>query len=108
LHDEIVDPQWVPGDGHNGDESDSTPPPRLLLSDHPLVASSWGKYLEAKWRPWSAQYQRWERVQKAYRKLFTIYQEQQRRGEQYELLLGVGVLLWTTAGSVKESAAFKA
>ena len=101
LHDEIVDPKWVPGDRQNGDESDSTPPPRLLLSDHPHVALAWGKYLETKWRPWSAQYQRWERVQKAYRKLFTIYQEQQRRGEQYELLLGVGVLLWTTASDHK-------
>ena len=26
LHDEIVDPKWVPDDGQNGDESDSTPP----------------------------------------------------------------------------------
>jgi hypothetical protein len=101
LHDEIVDPKWVPGDRQNGDESDSTPPPRLLLSDHPHVALAWGKYLEAKWCPWIAQSQRWERVQKAYRKLFTIYQEQQRRGEQYELLLGVGVLLWTTASDHK-------
>ena len=32
---------------------------------------------------------------------FTIYQEQQRRGEQYELLLGVGVLLWTTTSDHK-------
>ena len=85
----------------NGDESDLTPPPKLLLSDHPHVALAWEKYLETKWRPWIVQYQRWERVQKAYRKLFTIYQEQQRRGEQYELLLGVGTLLWTTASDHK-------
>ena len=101
LYDEIVDPKWVPGERQDGDESDSTPPPRLLLSGHPHVALAWGKYLETKWRPWSTQYQRWERVQKAYRKLFTIYQEQQRRGEQYELLLGVGVLLWSTASDHK-------
>jgi hypothetical protein len=94
LHDEIVDPKWVPSDKQNGDESDSTPPPKLLLSDHPHIALAWGKYLETKWRPWSAQYQRWECIQKAYRKLFAIYQEYQRRGEQYELVLGVGVLLW--------------
>ena len=67
LHDEIVDPKWVPGDRQNGDVFDLTPPLRLLLSDHPHVALAWGKYLEAKWRPWSAQYQRWERVQKARR-----------------------------------------
>ncbi|MHB1034369.1 MAG: AAA domain-containing protein [Pirellulales bacterium] len=104
LYDEIVDPNWVPGDTQNSDESDSsdsTPPLRLLLSDHPHVALAWGKYLATKWRVWNTQYQRWERVQKPYRKLFTIYQEQQRRGEQYELLLGVGVLLWTTTSNHK-------
>ncbi len=101
LHDEIVDPQWIQRDQDETDESDSTPPPRLLLSDHPHVAVAWSKYLETKWRPWSTQYQRWERIQRAYRKLFTIYQEQQRRGEQYELLLGIGVLLWVTASEHK-------
>ena len=101
LYDEIVDPKWVPGGTEDGDESDSTPPPRLLLIDHPRIAVAWGKYLETKWRPWRTQYHRWETVQTAYRKLFTIYQEQQRRGEQYELLLGVGVLVWTTTSGHK-------
>jgi len=101
LHDEIVDPKWIQRDRDDGDESDPPPPPRLLLTDFPQVASAWAKYLETKWRPWSAQYQRWERVQRAYRKLFAIYQEQQRRGEQYELLLGVGVLVWTTPSDQK-------
>jgi len=98
LHDEIVDPRWVPGDKQPGDECESTPPRRLPVSDHPHVALAWGKYLETKWHPWSVQYQRWQRIQRAYRKLFAIYQEQQRRGEQYELVLGVGILVWT-AGS---------
>ena len=97
LYDEIVDPKWISSDREDGDDSDSTPPPNLLLSDHPHVFSAWEEYLERKWRPWRTQYQRWEPVQRAYRKLFAIYQEQQRRGEQYELLLGVGVLLWITA-----------
>jgi hypothetical protein len=101
LCDEIVDPKWVPRERDDSDESHSTPPPRLLLSNHPHIAVAWGKYLETKWRPWTAQYQRWERVQRAYRKLFAIYQEQQRRGEQYELLLGVGMLVWTTPSDQK-------
>ena len=101
LYDEIVDPKWISSDREDGDESDSTPPPNLLLSDHPHVFSAWEEYLERKWRPLRTQYQRWEPVQRAYRKLFAIYQEQQRRGEQYELLLGVGVLLWITASEHK-------
>ena len=101
LPDEIVDPKWIHRERKDGDESDSTPPPRLLLSDHPFIASAWRRYLEMKWRPWNVQYQRWERVQSAYRKLFAIYQEQQRRGEQYELLLGVGVLVWETPSDQK-------
>ncbi len=43
LYDEIVDPKWIPG----GDETDS-PPPRLLLSDHPHVVVAWGKNLETR------------------------------------------------------------
>lgn len=95
LYDEIVDPQWLQRDREN-DESDPTSPPYLLLSDHSRVAAAWSEYLETNWRPWRIQYQRWARVQRAYRKLFAIYQEQQRRGEQYELLLGVGALVWRT------------
>jgi len=101
LYEEIVDPHWIQHNGRDGDEADPAPPPRLLLRDYPQIASAWLKYIETKWQPWSIQYQRWERVQGAYRKLFAIYQEQQRRGEQYELLVGVGVLVWTTPSGQK-------
>ena len=51
LYDEIVDPKWISSDREDGDDSDSTPPPNLLLSDHPHVFSAWEEYLERKWRP---------------------------------------------------------
>jgi very-short-patch-repair endonuclease len=35
-------------------------------------------------------------VQKVYAKLFSIYQEQQKLGEEYELFLGLGFLSWRT------------
>jgi hypothetical protein len=43
LYDEIDDPKGVPGDRQDGEESDSTPPPTLRLTDHPNVISSWSK-----------------------------------------------------------------
>ena len=79
-------------------ESEEASPLKLSLRDHPEIVSAWANYLETEWRPWREQLHRWERLQKAYGKLFTIWQEQRRRGEQYELVLGVGVLLWTSDG----------
>ncbi len=101
LHDEIADPGWIPPPDDQDGDGPNTLPPTLQLSDHPHVITIWNTYLQAKWYPWRVECQRWEHVQKAYRKLFAIYQEQQRRGEQYELLIGVGVLVWTTSSGHK-------
>ena len=96
VHDAIDDPEWRPSGDPADEDAEPSYQPRLLLGDHIEVLVAWEDYLEKQWRPWSQCYLRWEKVQRAYRKLFAIYQEQQRRGEQYELLLGVGVLLWIT------------
>jgi very-short-patch-repair endonuclease len=64
------------------------------MADAPQVQAAWASYLSNKWRPWKQEVQRWESVQKCYRGLFAILQEQERRGEQYELLVGIGTLLW--------------
>lgn len=66
------------------------------LADHPGVIAAWQQYLDRDWAIWRVEEQRYEKIQTIYRKLFAIYQEQQRRGEEYELLLGVGVLTWMT------------
>jgi hypothetical protein len=93
LRKEIDDPDWIPPEITNPD-AEPPLPDKISLTDFPQIASDWEKYFTTQWRPWREEHQRWERVQEAYRKLFTIYQEQQRRGEQYELLVGVGTLLW--------------
>ena len=36
-------------------------------------------------------------IQKVYAELFSVYQKQQRLGEQYEVVLGLGALRWKTA-----------
>lgn len=97
LLEEIVDSTQTLRE-HQDADIEPEPPVRLRLIDHPHIASAWRKYIESQWRPWSKQCEQWERVQKPYRKLFAICQEQQRRGEQYELILGVGTFLWIDGG----------
>ena len=40
-----------------------------------------------------------QKVQKAYNQLFNIYQRQEKLGEQYEVIVGAGLLLWTSPNS---------
>lgn len=97
LYDSIPDPQWRKEQISESDEELETDQQKILhLSDFPQIKTAWQKYLQAEWHPWTLLYRRWERIHKAYGKLFSIYQEQQRRGEQYELLIGVGTLVWST------------
>ncbi|MBU4350438.1 AAA family ATPase, partial [bacterium] len=66
----------------------------IFLIDYPEVSEEWEKFIESKWFPWVGLYQKWQSVQRVYAKLFSIYQEQQKLGEQYELVLGLGFLSW--------------
>lgn len=67
------------------------------LKDHPEIKAAFDTWVEQKWRNWAVARRRWNEVQKAYGDLFTIYQEQQRLGEQYELVLSLGLLTWKPA-----------
>ena len=98
LYDEIIDPRWLTSHQDSQEPSEEAEAPRLRIVDYPEVLEAWQSYVENKWTAWSERYQRWERVQKVYRQVFAIYQMQRRRGEQFELVLGVGTLLWTTSG----------
>jgi hypothetical protein len=66
------------------------------VEDHPEVTSSWEGYLENQWFPWTELYSRYIAVQEVYANLFSIYQEQQKLGEQYELVFCFGLLTWKT------------
>ncbi len=66
------------------------------LQDHPEVQSTWEKYIEERWFPWMNEHNEWERIHKVYAKLFAIHQEQLRLGEDYELVLALGLLTWQT------------
>lgn len=53
-------------------------------------------YFEEKWRPWSEHDQKLQRVQEIYANFFSLYQKQQRLGENFEVVLGLGLLNWKT------------
>ena len=70
----------------------------LYLKNFPEVITAWENYLTSFWIPWSIERARWDRVHRPYAKLFDMYSYMQTRGEQVELLLGVGLLSWRVDG----------
>src|SRR5208337_3166347 len=68
----------------------------LSLEDFPDLERAWHTYLEERWLPWTELYARYLAIQEVYANLFHIYQEQQKLGEQFELVLGMGFLTWQT------------
>lgn len=66
------------------------------LGDYPDVMKKWEQYIKQKWKPWREDHNQWEAIQKVYSQLFTIHQEQLKLGEQYELVIGLGLLTWQT------------
>ena len=66
------------------------------LDDHPEVQRAWDRFVEESWLPWAEDHNVWESVHKVYSALFAIHQEQLRLGEEYELVLALGFLTWST------------
>jgi very-short-patch-repair endonuclease len=80
-------------DERDSDESGQT---RLRREDYPEVDEAWAAYVAEKWEPWKTEHDSWAARHQVYSKLFAIHQEQLRRGEDYELVLCLGLLLWQT------------
>ena len=71
---------------------DGVEPAHIELAEHPEVTAKWQAFLQSKWQPWAKEHQRWLTVQQVYGKLFSMYQQQKRLGEAFELRLGLGLL----------------
>jgi hypothetical protein len=56
----------------------------------------WQEYIERQWKPWREYCRRILLHRRISTDLFRLYQEQQKLGEQYELLLCLGLLTWET------------
>ncbi|MBI1745767.1 MAG: AAA family ATPase [Acidobacteria bacterium] len=88
---QIQNPDW-----REGSDQPETIPHTERLEDHPDSQRAWDRYVEDKWLPWTEEHNAWEKVHKVYSALFAIHQEQLRLGEEYELVLGLGLLTWQT------------
>ncbi len=87
----IPNPDW-----REDSDQPVTIPYTECLEEHPEVQRAWAQFVEDKWLPWTEEHNAWEEVHKVYSALFAIHQEQLRLGEEYELVLGLGLLTWQT------------
>ena len=69
------------------------------LNEHPEVFEAWVTYLETQWKPWADEDRKLQKVQKVYNQLFNTYQRQEKLGEQYEVIIGIGLLNWRSPRS---------
>ncbi len=88
---QIQNPDWC-----EGSDQPETIPHSERLEDHPEIQRAWERYVEEKWLPWTGEHNAWKKVQEVYSALFAIHQEQLRLGEEFELVLGLGLLTWQT------------
>jgi very-short-patch-repair endonuclease len=88
---QVPNPDW-----HEGTDQPVTIPRAERIGNHPEVQQFWDRYIEDKWLPWTEEHNAWEKVHKVYSALFGIHQELLRLGEEYELVLGQGLLTWKT------------
>lgn len=58
------------------------------------VFDAWSQYVEHRWQPWAAKNRRLRLVQDLYNDLFSIHQTLQSRGDEFELVVGLGLLQW--------------
>lgn len=74
-----------------------------LLSDHPEVVNEFKAYINNQWlddlekykeecREYEIRQAEYEKLAKIYKHLFSIYNKAQQFGEEYELIIGVGLL----------------
>ena len=97
LHGRILNPEWdekVPDDGV---------PQFLTLEEFPVVREAWDEYVEDEWWPWAEEDRKRVKVQECYNEFFSMHRTQLSMGEQYEFLLAVGCLHWSTpsGGQIK-------
>ena len=78
--------------------ADSADDPQICLDDHPEARDVWDAYIVDHWWPWAELDRRERAVQEVYTDLFSMFQRQQRLGESFEVVFGLGLLSWAPDG----------
>ncbi len=90
--------EQIPLSALQGD-SDTDSNALASINDYPHILDKRVDYIDGKWKPWADEDRELQKVQKAYNQLFNIYQRQEKLGEQYEVIIGTGFLLWKSPNS---------
>jgi hypothetical protein len=61
---------------------------------HPEVVEAWADYLP-RWERWAAEDRRLRPIFEVYKRLFDVEQLGNQLGEQYEIVVGIGLLTWS-------------
>ena len=91
--------EQIPLSALQEDSAGTDPTTLASINNYPQVFDMWVDYVEAKWKPWASEDRELQKVQKAYNQLFNIYQRQEKLGEQYEVIIGAGLLSWKSPNS---------
>jgi hypothetical protein len=68
------------------------------IEDHPEVGEAWARYA-SRWGRWAAEDRRLKPVYEVYKRLFDVEQLGNQLGEQFETVLGIGLLSWSAPGA---------
>jgi hypothetical protein len=94
VREEEENTSWVEGDPE--EEKVFVTNKELKIEDFPEISNKWKDYADSKWRPWAELHKKWSAVQGIYSQLFSMYQDQLKLGEEYELVMSLGYLSWKT------------
>jgi very-short-patch-repair endonuclease len=64
------------------------------IEDHPEVGAAWARY-RSRWQRWAAEDRRLRPIYELYKRLFDLEQLGNQLGEQFETVLGIGLLSWS-------------
>ena len=74
------------------DEDGESKDEKIYLDSSLNVKENFSKYLVQQWTPWATERKRLEGVVSIYNTLFEIYHKNKTQGENFQVLLGVGLL----------------